>query len=185
MTDGNGSRSLLRRTFVAGYEDLRRRLTRRLGSAGLATEVMHETWLRLDDPAELGIVHQPQSYLYGMMLNVAADQRRSEARWASRAELEAAQHSDDDLLDPERIVAARSEIAALERVLAELRPLTRAVFVAAIVEELPYRAVAARLGISLRSVQREMRRAVDHCNKHLEKKLPSRAGRTPRETSKE
>jgi RNA polymerase sigma-70 factor, ECF subfamily len=177
-------RSFLRQLLVAGYEDLRRRLTRRFGSADLATEVLHETWLRLDGSAELSAVHEPRSYLYRMALNVAADRRRSDTRWASRAQLEALQHADDDLLDPERIVAARFEVAALERVLAELPPLSRAIFVAAVVEEQPYRAIAARFGMSLRSVEREMRRALDHCGKRLDKKLASRAGQTPRETSK-
>src|SRR5262249_37069688 len=73
---------------------------------------------------------------------------------------------------------------ALERVLAELPPLSRAIFVAAVVEEQPYRAIAARFGMSLRSVEREMRRVLDHCGKRLDKKLANRAGRTPRETSK-
>jgi RNA polymerase sigma-70 factor (ECF subfamily) len=141
---------------------------------------LHETWLRLDGTAELGLVHQPQSYLYRMALNVAADRQRSGKKWANQEQIEALLHVDDDLLDPERIVAARSEIAALERVLAELPPLGRAVFVAAVVEEQPYRAIASRFGISLRSVEREMSRALDHCSNRLEKKLASRVGRTPR-----
>jgi RNA polymerase sigma-70 factor, ECF subfamily len=145
--------------------------------------VLHETWLRLDGAAELGTVRQPRSYLYRTALNIAADQRRSETRWVSRAEIEALRHADDGLLDPERIVAARSEIAALERVLAELPPLRRAIFLAAVVEEQPYREIAARLGLSLRSVEREMSRALGHCSKRLDKKLAKRAGRTPRETS--
>jgi len=178
-----GGRAILRQLLVTRYEDLKRRLTRRFGSADLATEVLHETWLRLDGSAELGLLHQPGSYLYRMALNVAADQRRSGTRWASRAEIEALLHADDDLLDPERIVAARSEIAALERVLAELPPLGRAIFLAAVVEELTYKAIAERFGVSLRSVEREMRRALDHCGDRLEKRLASRAGQTARAAS--
>jgi RNA polymerase sigma-70 factor, ECF subfamily len=177
------ARSFLRQLLVAGYADLKQRLTRRFGSADLATEVLHETWLRLDGSAELGAVRQPHSYLYRMVLNVAADRRQQETRWASRAEIEMLRHADDDLLDPERIVAARSEIAALERVLAELPPLRRAICVAALVEEQPYRSIAARFGISLRSVEREMSRALAHCSQRLDKKLAKRAGRTPREPS--
>lgn len=179
------ARSLLRQLLAVRYEDLRRRLARRFGSADLATEVLHETWLRLEGTTELKPVHRPHSYLYRMMLNVAADQKRAETRWASRAELEALQHADDGLLDPERIAAARSEIKTIERVLSELPPLRRAIFVAATVEEASYRSIAARFGISLRTVEREMRRALDHCSARLDKKLANRAARTPRETSKE
>jgi RNA polymerase sigma-70 factor, ECF subfamily len=177
-------RNLLRQLLAVRYDDLRRQLVRRFGSPDLATEVLHETWLRLDGTAELGTVHKPQSYLYRIILNVAADRRRAETKWASRAELEALQHADDDLLDPERIVAARSEVRALERVLAELPPLRRAIFIAATVEELPYRMIGARFGVSLRTVEREMSRALDHCSKRLNKKRFNLAVRTSPDTSK-
>lgn len=177
-------RSFLRRLLIAGYDDLKRRLTRRLGSVDLAAEALHETWLRLDaGAAELGTLHRPQSYLYRMALNVAADRRRAEQRWVSQAELEALQRADDDLLDQERLLAARAEILDLERALAELPPRRRAVFVAALVEEQAYRAIAARFGMSLRSVEREVSLALAHCSARLEKKPSKQAGRPPREAS--
>lgn len=161
-------RALLRRLLVSGYDDLRRRLTRRFGSAEEATEVLHETWLRLGQVGDIA-VRQPESYLYRMALNVAVDRHRADIRWFDKVELEALLRSDDDQLDPEHIVAMKSEMAALERVLAELPARRRAVFMAALVEELPYRDIAKRFGISLRSVEREMGRAFDHCGKHLKK----------------
>ena len=162
-------RTLLRQLLVSGYDDLRRRLTRRFGSVEVATEVLHETWLRLGQVAEIAAVERPESYLYRMALNVAVDRHRADVRWFDKTELEALLRADDDQLDPEHIVAMRSEIAALERVLAELPARRRAVFMAALVEELPYRDIAERLGISLRSVEREMSRAFEHCGKHFEK----------------
>ncbi|HVJ51880.1 MAG TPA: RNA polymerase sigma factor [Aliidongia sp.] len=173
----DAGRALLRHLLVAGYEDLKRRLTRRLGSADLAVEALHETYLRLDGAAELGAVRQPASYLYRTALNAAADRHRADMRWAGRAELEALLHTDEEALDPERIVAAKSEIASLERVLAELPSRRRGIFIAALVEEQPYRMIAARFGISIRSVEREVGLALDHCGRRLEKKLQKRAGR--------
>jgi RNA polymerase sigma-70 factor (ECF subfamily) len=162
-------RALLRQLLVSGYEDLKRRLTRRFGSADMATEVLHETWLRLDHVTEIGTVQRPKSYLYRMALNVAIDRRRADTSWFGKAELEVLLRSDDDQLDPEHIVSMRSEIAALEDVRGELPVRCRTVFMAALVEELPYRDIAKRMGISLRSVEREMRRALDHCGQHFEK----------------
>jgi RNA polymerase sigma-70 factor (ECF subfamily) len=162
-------RALLRQLLVSGYEDLKRRLTRRFGSADMATEVLHETWLRLDHVTEIGAVQRPKSYLYRMALNVAIDRRRADTSWFGKAELEVLLRSDDDQLDPEHIVSMRSEIAALEDVLGELPVRCRTVFMAALVEELPYRDIAKRMGISLRSVEREMRRAFEQCGKHFEK----------------
>jgi RNA polymerase sigma-70 factor (ECF subfamily) len=162
-------RVLLRQLLVSGYEDLKRRLTRRFGSADMATEVLHETWLRLDHATEIGTVQRPKSYLYRMALNVAIDRRRADTSWFGKAELEVLLRSGDDQLDPEHIVSMRSEIAALEHVLGKLPVRCRAVFMAALVEELPYRDIAKRMGISLRSVEREMSRAFEHCGKHFEK----------------
>jgi RNA polymerase sigma-70 factor (ECF subfamily) len=176
-------RASLRQLLIKCYADLKRQLARRLGSADAATEVLHETWLRLGGTAEIGAVQQPRSYLYRVALNVAADLGRSEARWLGKIEREALLHADDDQLDPERVAAARSEIAALERVIAAMPPRRREIFLAALVEELPYRAIAERFGMSLRSVEREMARAFDHCDQLLEKKITRRAGRPPRESS--
>jgi RNA polymerase sigma-70 factor (ECF subfamily) len=155
--------------LVSGYDDLRRRLSRRFGSVEMATEVLHETWLRLGQVGEIAAVQRPESYLYRMALNVAVDRHRADVRWFDKTELEALLRSDHDQLDPEHVVSMRSEMAALERVLAELPARRRAVFMAALVEELPYRDIAKRLGISLRSVEREMSRALEHCGKHFEK----------------
>jgi RNA polymerase sigma-70 factor (ECF subfamily) len=162
-------RAFLRQLLVSSYDDLKRRLTRRFGSADMATEVLHETWLRLDQIAEIPAVRRPQSYLYRMALNVAVDRRRAETRWSDKAALETLLRFDADQLDPEHIAAMRSEVMALERALAELPARRRAIFTTALVEELPYRDIAARFGLSLRSVEREMSLAFEHCSTRLEK----------------
>jgi RNA polymerase sigma-70 factor, ECF subfamily len=177
------ARAALRQLLISCYSDLKRQLARRLGSADTATEVLHETWLRLGGTAEIGAVQRPRSYLYRMALNVAADLGRADARWLGKIAVEAQLHMDDDQLDPERVSAARSEIAALERVIAELPTRRRQIFLAAVVEEQSYKAIGERFGLSLRSVEREMQRAFDHCDRFLDKRIARRAGRTPREPS--
>ena len=46
------------------------RLTRRLGSADLAGEAIHEVFLRIERGGELGEVRNPQAYLYRMAANI-------------------------------------------------------------------------------------------------------------------
>jgi RNA polymerase sigma-70 factor, ECF subfamily len=161
-------RAFLLDLLVSGYDDLKRRLTRRFGSADTATEVLHETWLRLEQATEIEAVQRPQSYLYRMALNIGVDRHRADTRWSDKAALEALLQSDDDQLDPEHIVSMRSELAALEKVLSKLPTRCREIFIAALVEELPYREIANRFGISLRSVEREMSRAFEHCAQYIE-----------------
>ncbi len=121
-------RPTLRQLLATRYEELKRKLARRLGSADAAAEVLHETYLRLDGVVELGRVRNPGGLLYRIALNVAMDGHRSDARWLRRAELEALTHVEEDQLTPERIVLARSEIGMLELALAEMPLQRRAIF---------------------------------------------------------
>ena len=83
----------LRDLFLAGYHDLRRRLTRRLGSADLANDALQETWLRLDArPGDAAAISRPQDYILRVALNIASDQKRSERRRLSYSEVEALYH---------------------------------------------------------------------------------------------
>lgn len=165
--------NLLRKLLVSRYDELKRRLARRVGSSDVAAEALHETWIRLGQINEVAAVRRPESYLYRIALNVAVDRHRADVRWSDRASVEAVLHSDDDQLDPEHIVLMQSEMAAMEKVLAELPERCRAVFMAALIEELPYREIAKRFGISLRSVERDMSQAFEHCSRRF-KKIPAR-----------
>lgn len=160
--------TLLRQLLITGYDELKRRLTRRVGSADVAAEALHETWIRLGDLNDTAAVRRPESYLYRMALNMVVDRHRADRRWFDKAALESVLRADDDQLDPEQIVSMQSEMTELERVLAELPERRRAIFLAALTEELTYRDIATRFGISLRSVEREMSRAFDHCGKRIE-----------------
>jgi RNA polymerase sigma-70 factor (ECF subfamily) len=92
----------LRQLLVERYDDLRRRLARRLGSAEFATEVLHETYLRLGrGAADFGMVRSPKAYSYRTALNVAADHhRRAGTRRLSHPEIEALRGLAEAALDP-------------------------------------------------------------------------------------
>ena len=48
----DSSRSSLRELLAQRYDDLKRRLTWRLGSAELASDALHDTWVHLEDRKE-------------------------------------------------------------------------------------------------------------------------------------
>jgi RNA polymerase sigma-70 factor (ECF subfamily) len=166
----------LRDLLVDRYDELRRRLARRLGSAELATETLHETWLRLARAGEPGAVHSPESYLFRIALNVAFDRRHASKRELSASEIEALRRLDEKELDPLRIAEARSEIRALKQALDELPPRCRSIFIAARVEERAHREIAAKFGISTRMIERELKRAFDYFEARLEKRAVRHVG---------
>jgi RNA polymerase sigma factor (sigma-70 family) len=173
----------LRALFVDRYSEFKHRLARRLGSADLAAETLQETWLRLERPGNPGVVERPDAYLFRIALNVAADRRDADHRRLALSEIEVLRHLDDDELDPERIAESRSEITALARALDELPPRCRAIFVAARLDGTPHKDIAARYGISTRMVERELKRALEHCSERLGRNLPGRFGSPPPEPS--
>ena len=179
--------AMLRQLLVDDYRGLKERLARRFGSADFAGEVLHEAWLRLDRieaSASTAAVHNPDAYLYRVALNVATDQKRADKSWLGKAEIEALYRRAQDDLDPGRITEARSELQALAQALEELPPRRRAIFIAARVEYLPHKAIAERQGITVRIVDRELKAALDHFSKVLNKKLVPRCGPRPHDPSK-
>lgn len=162
----------LRRTIVLHYDTIRMRLTRSLGSRELAEDVLHETWLRLHRADAAGVIQRPESYIFKVALNIAADKRRDERRRASQAEVWAAIRREDDSPDLAREMEARFEVEALKRALAELPARRRAILIAARLDGLSHETIAERFKISRTMVQKELRRAIKHCVDHLENVAP-------------
>lgn len=177
------TQAALRQLLASGYEDFKKRLKRRLGSEELANEVLHDTYLRLARAGNIADVQNPKAYLFRIALNLAADRRQADNRRLTRSEIDALRHIADAALDPARIVEARLEVEALERALEELPARRRAIFIASRVEEVPHQEIAARFGISTRMIEKELKRALEHCAARLDRNVVQRFGPRPREES--
>jgi RNA polymerase sigma-70 factor (ECF subfamily) len=156
------------------------RLTRRLGSADLASEALQDTFLRLECAGEIGPVSSPRAYLLRIALNIATNRRISENRRLTVPESEALLEMPDESPDPARTAEARSEIAALKRALAELPARRRDIFLAAWVEELPHQQIAERFDLSVRTIQIELRQALEYCGQRLEREQRKNFAFAPR-----
>jgi RNA polymerase sigma-70 factor (ECF subfamily) len=174
---------MLRQLLARKYDVFRCRLTRRLGSADLASEVLHEMWLRLDRNGNAGLVQSPNAYLFRTALNVATDRRRSDQRRAKMFEIQAALEIPDDNPGPAREAEARLEIQALEKALEELTPRRRMILLASRLEGAPLKEIAERLDVSQRLVEIELKHALEHCALRLERSLTRRFGPGARQTS--
>ena len=161
----------LRELFLAKYQDFRKRLRIRLGSEDLANEAMQETWLRVESMPDAAPVEYPAAYLFKIAVNVAEDQRRGSARLLSMEELEELYELADEAAGPVREVEGRQQLAALEAALAELPRRRQAIVIAARVDEVPHREIAERFGISVRTVEKELRAGLEHCCRKLEKSM--------------
>ncbi|TCV91782.1 RNA polymerase sigma-70 factor (ECF subfamily) [Luteibacter rhizovicinus] len=163
--------------FVDHYQDFARRLRMRLRSDDMVDDVMQETFLRVEGMRAVeGGSTNPTGYLFRMALNVAADQRRADSRFLTGQEVDELLHMADDALDPAHVFQARRDIAALQEALAELTARQRDILIAARVEEQPHTDIAARFGISVRMVGKDLRKALEHCGDRLDRRVVQRFG---------
>lgn len=158
----NAGRAALQDLLVASYSSLSQKLARRLGSEERANEALQDTYLRLAKGQDLGHVRSPKDYLFRIALNIAADRRRSEARKLTVAEIDVVLEVADEAPDPARAAEARSDLRLLEQALAELPERRRAIFKAALLDETPRREIAKKFGVSVRTVDFEIQRALAH-----------------------
>jgi len=179
------NRRSLRETLSADYERLAGRLARRLGSADLAREVLHETFLRLDRVSEAVPVRSPRDYLFRTAINLANDRRKSERHLLSAREIAAITDISDDGPDPSIVVEGRLELQELDKALAELPERRRRVFMAAHIEQLPHRDIAILFGVNVRTIEFDLQHAMEHLSRRLGRKVNRRFGPRPKAASVE
>jgi RNA polymerase sigma factor (sigma-70 family) len=143
------------------YAQLHRRLERQLGCADLASECLHDAWLRLGERQPREVPANPEAYIYRVACNLAMDSLRERKRWSGLSE----ERADVDVIadlqpGPDLIAEARSEVAAVDRAMQRLPRRHRAVLLALRWHEMSRQEVARRHGVSLRKVDTALRQAL-------------------------
>lgn len=163
------SRSLLDR-FLLLYPDFRERLRRHLGSADLADEALSEVYVKLSTTDKSYAVRDEPAYLFRLSLNTAFDLNRSARRLATMEQIETVLDLSDPSPGAGRSAEARQEVARLEQAIATLTERRRNILIAARIHGRSCREIAGELGLSTRTVEMELRSALEHCAEHLNRK---------------
>jgi len=157
----------LTQLFDRYRRSLLRYLTDLLSRREDAEDVLQDAYLRLMSVRDLDRSgSRARAYLFRVATNLAYDRFRNRQ---ARGKQAADELSDLPSADPspERIVVFDQGLAMVKQTLLELKPRCRQVFLLRAAEELSYEDIAGRLGISKRTVEREMRHALDVCQKRL------------------
>lgn len=140
--------------------------TRYRASREDAQDLAQETFLRLSR-AELeapGRLLRPAAYLRRIARNLLLDRSKAARRHHDEAHV-----SSEDVplaaIDEERRLEARDSLARLEAAIRRLKPRTREVFLAHHLEGLSYADIAARMGMSVSGVEKQMGRAFDQIHR--------------------
>jgi RNA polymerase sigma-70 factor (ECF subfamily) len=155
--------STLRAFLIDQYGAIKRRLAHRLGSSDQAEDALQDTYLRLDGTEAVEEVRNPAAYLFRAALNIAANRNRDENRRLSATDIDSLLHIADDAPDALQIIEGRADLMRLKQAMAELPPRPRAILLAVRLEGLTRRQIAERFGISVSLVEKDLKKAQEHC----------------------
>lgn len=133
---------------------------RRTGNAAEAEDLTQEVFIRLAGSTGYQDASK-DSYIFAIAANLLRDKARREAvRSNYREEKRLEDYVGVDILDPHRFATGREELAALARAIAGLPEKTRRIFTLYRIENLDKRAIAESFGLTIRSVEIHIQRAM-------------------------
>lgn len=149
-----GSPTGLEAVYLANRDKLVRFMVAR-GAGDAAEDLVHDLWLKVAGQMA-GPIGNPLAYLFRAADTLMIDRYRAR-RQAERRDQ--AWTDDREAAEPtaHRAVAARQEVAAVARTLADLGLRKETVFRRARIDGVPQRQIAAELGISLSTVENDLR----------------------------
>lgn len=152
--------------FRAHYAWLCARLRRYLGASPSVEDIAAESFLQLLESPGLTPIREPRALLTTIAHRLIFQLWRR--RDLERQHLEQVQHVDQqqEALSPEGQVQLIQALQGIERTLERLPGKVRATFLMSRIDGLTYPQIAARLGISQRSVSDYMTRSQALCNRH-------------------
>ena len=149
---------------------LLRHVARLIRHYGDAEDIVQETWSRLLAASDLERDEaRARAYLFRIATNLAYDRHRR-PREPSIEDVGGAEPI-ALLPGPDAIIDIDRALEAITRTLLQLTPRRRQVFLLRAAEGLSYEAIAERLGISKRTAEREMKHALDVCQRRLRRTL--------------
>jgi RNA polymerase sigma-70 factor (ECF subfamily) len=160
---------LVARLFKEHNTTLVRFLTTRLHSVSEAKEVAQEAYVRVLQLDKPGASNLLRAYLFRVALNLAIDRiRRRKVQQRIYVSDPDLMEAAEDLCDPERYAVAREDLMLVARSLTELPEKCLKAFLMYRLEGETQARIAERLGITDRTVNSYVRRAMLYCRLRLE-----------------
>ncbi|GGC02755.1 DNA-directed RNA polymerase sigma-70 factor [Oxalicibacterium flavum] len=150
------------------YRELLSFLSRTVKDRDAAADLAQESYARVLAAQQAGqAIHNPRALLYRTARNLVIDQHR---RDATRAEIEDANADDiQDIeagpaaLQPDVLLASQQGVEAMIAAIEQLPPRCRETFILHKFDGLSYAEIAERMNISARTVEMQLKIAMDVC----------------------
>lgn len=148
--------------------DLQHFLTRRVGCAETAKDLVQDTFLRLLQASPGQALLNPRAFLFRIATNLVIDHHRRQQHRATLSDTDLPMDAPDPCPSIETVVWSKQQIALLKQSIGELPPKCRQVFILIRFHHLTHGEVAARLGISQSTVVKHMIKAVEYCKRRVQ-----------------
>jgi RNA polymerase sigma factor (sigma-70 family) len=165
MTDD--TRPSLAEYLTKHYATLKRRVTYLLGNGEMAADALHDAWLRLHSKDDVGPVQSPASYLVRVAVNIALDVHRRHGNALSLEDVESLMAMSDSAPGPARTAESRSEVELMLKFIDRMPERRRKILLLVRLEGMQQKEVANLLGVSLRVVENELKRAHDYLDSQM------------------
>ncbi len=155
--------------FCRYNQDLRRFLGRHLANTSDVDDCLQETYLSVWRQEARGHLRDnPRGYLFITALNVARALWRKDKPRRQFNHVDLSEHRDlAHSVESEKTLREREAIRLIGNQLDTLKPSAKAAFLMHHIDGMNFEDIADRLGVSTRTVERHMARALDHCRAAL------------------
>lgn len=155
------------REYGEARADLLRFLTRLCGDAAVAEELAQEAGIRLLAEARAGSVREPRAFLFHVAANLARDQLRRRVVAETYADdFDASENAPA----ADHVASVRQEISSVARAMEALPKRPREVLLLARVEGYSQKEIAERLGLSPKTVENHLTRALAQLAQGLQRR---------------
>jgi RNA polymerase sigma-70 factor (ECF subfamily) len=126
-----------------------------------AEDVVQDAFLKVVETSRREEVRTLDNFLARIVRCVAIDRVRRRASWARVSpELQERQVSQNQAPDPERVLMSAERLEQVFAIIADMPPRRRQVFLHHRIDELTYQQIAAKLGVSMKAVEKHMHLAM-------------------------
>ncbi|EKF20530.1 RNA polymerase sigma factor [Nitratireductor pacificus] len=153
-------------SFLRNRSRIQRYLTSRTGSRQDAEDLAQEAWIKLARNGAAA-ANAPLAYLNRIVRTLAIDHSRSGARQMSSKAVMDLLSVPDDTPGPAQIAEDRDQVRLLSRIVEDLPERQRRILIMARLEQRPQSDIAAELGVSVRTVEYDLRRALEYCSERI------------------